>query len=108
MAKQSLHKLPFETVEPSDLPTDVAKAYDTYRKAMQAMLKARNAFEALAFGAMKQANTIPAGQDVAFGYNFGKLAVAFCDLGDTRGFMARNRSKATTSKAVSSNLFGKK
>lgn len=107
MAKQAQTPLDWNTVNvDTELPVEVAKAYQSYRKAMEAMLKARNTFEASAFGAMKAANTIPAGHDVAFGYNFGKLAVAWCDLSDPRGFMARNR-KATPSKAAPSGLFGK-
>ena len=112
MAKQAQVKLNYDTVEnpETDLPADTFKLYETYRKAMQAMLKARNAFEASAYNAIKNSpDGIPAGKDVSFGYNFGKLAVAFCDLGDARGFATKNRgkSKSAASPSNARKLFGK-
>ena len=107
MAKQSLVKLPFNTIEETDLPDTSRKLYEAYRKAMAVMLKSRNAFEADAYNNMKEADTIPAGRDVAFGYNFGKLGVAFCDVGDPRGFATRSRASKAKPAQTAIKLFGK-
>lgn len=59
------------------LPSDAAKAYAAYQAAQAESSKARKAFEAVLSKHIESKKLVPAGKEPVFGYNFGKLAIAF-------------------------------
>lgn len=85
MAKQEANWVNIDT---DTLSVELKNAYAEYKGQYQAMKKAREQFEGL-MGA-----SIPAGQRMIFGYNFGKLSVAVVE--DDR--------KATKPKATTQSL----
>jgi len=68
MAKDAI----WSTIDPETLPTHVQSLYLDYKQAYQVAKANRKQFEA----AMSTAASLPAGQRMVFGYNFGKLSVA--------------------------------
>lgn len=61
------------TIDPSTLPTAIAKQYANYKSSYAEMKAERVAFE----DALRACVAAPAGQRLAVNYNFGKLSVAF-------------------------------
>lgn len=70
-------KLQWLTVEPSELPAGVRKAYEAYQRANEVSKEAREAFEASFTAAMHKNKAVPVGKMPRYGYKWGKLAVAF-------------------------------
>lgn len=62
-------------LQPTSLPTEIAKAYADYKEAYRFMKDQRVAFET----ALSDAASVPEGKRLVFGYNFGKLSVAIVD-----------------------------
>lgn len=59
------------------LPSDAQKLYVAYQAEQAKAKAARLAFEAAITKHMEAKKVVPAGKEPVFGYNFGKLAVAF-------------------------------
>lgn len=63
-------------VEMSDLNDKSGKLYNAYRDAAGKAAAIRKDFEASFIAQAEAAGVVPEGMTVAFGYNYGKLAVA--------------------------------
>lgn len=78
-------KLDWKPVDTDNLPAAVAKAFGKYNQAMdamkasaayKAMTAARDAFEATFETVAKEKGKLTAGEQLRFGYRFGKVTVA--------------------------------
>jgi len=92
MAKQASTAHSFADVDVSSLPPKVAKAYAASRKVyadhMAVIRKAQSEFEDMARAAYHAKGTVPEGQEVFFGYKFGKLRRWFDYAPEVKGAKA--------------------
>lgn len=72
-------KLDWKPVDTDTLPHELATLYSTYKAAQAHASAARVAFEDAICGPLAKMLNARPGQDVAFGYKFGKLSVALTD-----------------------------
>lgn len=77
-------KLDWKPVDTDTLPSDLAKLYASYKQAQALASIARLAFEDAACVPIGNLLGARPGQDVAFGYKFGKLSVALTDKAAAR------------------------
>lgn len=75
MAKSPASTATWQTLDPTSLPTPIAKQYERYKESYREMKAEREAFEQ----AMRDQAQAPPGKRLVFGYNFGKLSVALVD-----------------------------
>ena len=64
------------TVDVASMPKALADKYGKLKAAQEAARQAREAFEAAFTTAAREKGALDKGADLAFGYRFGKLAVA--------------------------------
>jgi hypothetical protein len=75
MTKHEAPKAIWNTIDPTSLPTAMAKQYTRYKEAYAEMKAERKAFE----DAISDTIAPAPGKRVVFGYNFGKLSIAIVD-----------------------------
>lgn len=79
MLKSSKPSLDWKPVDVATLPPEYAKLYADYLVARELANARRIAFEDAICGPLAKMLNARPGQDVAFGYKFGKLSVALTD-----------------------------
>jgi hypothetical protein len=79
-----MKELVWFTVDETTMKGEVAKALVTLRKAQKASSEAKAAFETAFIKASQEAKIIQGEESLAFGYRFGKLAVAKVEAGDKK------------------------
>lgn len=75
----TLPKLDWQTVNVDTMPPALKRAYDKYLGEMEKAKAARTTFEAEATAILHKAKAIPAGMEPRFGYNWGRLAIAYAE-----------------------------
>lgn len=70
------------SVDETTMKGDALKALATLRKAQKAASEAKSVFEASFIKAAQEAEIIKGEESLAFGYRFGKLAVAKVEAGE--------------------------
>lgn len=70
--------LTWQDIDPAELPKSAQDAYADYKASYRAMKAAKEQFETLARASIPT----PAGFEVKFGYNFGKLGIALAPVSD--------------------------
>lgn len=75
----ALAKLDWQTVAIDTMPAPILRAYQSYRKTVEATTKERKALEATIVAHLVKGKKIPDGMVPQFGYRFGKLAIAFTE-----------------------------
>lgn len=76
MAKSET-KATWRNVDINSLPKALREEYEQYKRGYAAMKAARETFEENLRSAL--ASATPTGKRIVFGYNFGKLSLAFVD-----------------------------
>lgn len=79
-----MKELNWFTVDETTMKGESIKALVALRKAQKASAEAKATFEAAFIKASQDAAIIKAGESLAFGYRFGKLAVAKVEAGDKK------------------------
>lgn len=79
-----MKELVWFTVDETTMKGDTLKALVALRKAQKASAEAKVSFETAFIKASQDAAIIKAGESLAFGYRFGKLAVAKVEAGDKK------------------------
>jgi hypothetical protein len=64
------------TVDLESLPADLQRKFSAHRKAADEAQNAKRAFEAAFIAAARKGKKVGASESFAFGYRFGKLAIA--------------------------------
>lgn len=64
------------SVDVESLPADLTRKFSAYRKAADEAQNAKRAFEAAFITAARKGKKVGASENFAFGYRFGKLAIA--------------------------------
>lgn len=84
--REKLTWMPWDTNAKGEpvLPSDAAKAYAAYQAAQAESSAKRKAFEATLTRHIEAKKLVPAGKEPVFGYNFGKLAIAFAPAKATK------------------------
>ena len=77
-------KLDWKPVDIDSLPPDIAALYDSFRRAQAIAFQHCQAFEDAICGPLAKMLKAKPGQDVLFGYKFGKLSVALGDKPSTK------------------------
>jgi hypothetical protein len=77
-------ELAWFSVDESSMKGEPVKALVALRKAQKASAEAKAAFESAFIKASQEAGIIKDGESLAFGYRFGKLAVARVEAGDKK------------------------
>lgn len=75
----ALAKLDWQTVAIETMPAAISKQYAAYRKTVEATAKERKALEAAITAHLTKARKVPDGMVPHYGYNFGRLAIAFAE-----------------------------
>lgn len=84
MLKSSKPALDWKPVDIDSMPPDMRQHYDAYKAAQQHAAHLREVFEDHSCTALGRLLGARPGQDVAFGYKFGKLSVALTDKSTPR------------------------
>ena len=79
-----MKELVWFAVDESSMKGEPVKALVALRKAQKASSEAKAAFESAFIKASQEAGIIKDGESLAFGYRFGKLAVARVEAGDKK------------------------
>lgn len=79
-----MKELNWFSVDESSMKGEPVKALVALRKAQKAAQEAKAAFELAFIRASQEAGIIKDGESLAFGYRFGKLAVAKVEAGDKK------------------------
>jgi len=79
-----MKELVWFTVDETTMKGEPLKALVTLRKAQKAASEAKTIFEAAFIKASQEAAIIKGEESLAFGYRFGKLAVAKVEAGDKK------------------------
>ncbi len=79
-----MKELVWFTVDETTMKGETLKALAALRKAQKATSEAKTAFESTFIKASQDAEIIKGGESLAFGYRFGKLAVAKVEAGDKK------------------------
>ena len=77
-------KLDYTPVDTSTFPPDIAALYDSFRRAQAIANQHRQAFEDAVCGPLAVMLKAKPGQDVRFGYKFGKFSAALGDKPSTK------------------------
>lgn len=78
-----LAPLDWQTVDTSTMPANLKRAYDQYRKTVDATNKEREALEKAVTAHLTSKKLIPTGLVPRFAYRWGKMAIAFAEPGET-------------------------
>lgn len=84
MAKTTNNELNWISVDTDSLPSTVKSKYAALQKAQEAVKKARDDFEGSFVQAARKAEHIGNTDSFAFGYRFGRLAIAKVDTTEAK------------------------